>query len=203
MEIFGKQQRKCYRSLLFRGLKPRSKKKKRPKKMISEFFASHCFFFFAKSFYFRNFVSTIGFFNIKHSCRLATSRPLKSSRTCHTRTDHRISRIKSSFELLCALVWDVTHFQLKTWIFGIRSTASGAFFTYLVIDKDYFWNQNDDRGRIPGRNLPVLNFASHLTKPWTDRFAHVNGKQLWPLRFPGKEKNSNMEKALFDLPIVL
>ena len=30
---------------------------------------------------------------------------------------------------------------------------------------------------IPGRNLPVLNFAHHLTKPWTDQFVHVNGKQ--------------------------
>ena len=25
---------------------------------------------------------------------------------------------------------------------------------------------------IPGRNLPVLNFAYHLPKPWSDRFAH-------------------------------
>ena len=30
---------------------------------------------------------------------------------------------------------------------------------------------------IPGRNLLVLNFAYHLPKPWTDRFAHINGKQ--------------------------
>ena len=30
---------------------------------------------------------------------------------------------------------------------------------------------------IPGRNLPVLNFACHLPRPWTDQFAHVNGKQ--------------------------
>ena len=30
---------------------------------------------------------------------------------------------------------------------------------------------------ILGRNLPVLNFAYHLPKPRTDRFAHVNGKQ--------------------------
>ena len=30
---------------------------------------------------------------------------------------------------------------------------------------------------IPGWNLPVLNFEYHLPKPWTDRFAHVNGKQ--------------------------
>ena len=31
---------------------------------------------------------------------------------------------------------------------------------------------------IPRRNLPFLNFANHLPRPWTDRFAHVNGKQL-------------------------
>ena len=30
---------------------------------------------------------------------------------------------------------------------------------------------------IPGRNLPALNFAYHLPRPWTDRFTHVNGKQ--------------------------
>jgi len=29
----------------------------------------------------------------------------------------------------------------------------------------------------PERNLPVLNFVYHLPKPWSDRFAHVNGKQ--------------------------
>ena len=28
---------------------------------------------------------------------------------------------------------------------------------------------------IPGRNLPALNFAYHLPRPWIDRFAHVNG----------------------------
>ena len=95
---------------------------------LEPLFASHCFFFFAKSFYLRNFVSTIGFFNIKYSCRLATSRPLilfvirspscchKFSHTCQlswidyytnlqvSRTGHHISRINSSFELFCALV---------------------------------------------------------------------------------------------------
>ena len=58
-----------------------------------------------------------------------------------------ISRIKSSFELFCAIVWNLAHFELKTWIFLIRncSTVSEAFYTYLVTDKDYFWHQNDDR----------------------------------------------------------
>ena len=32
---------------------------------------------------------------------------------------------------------------------------------------------------IPGRNLPVLNFAYHLPEPGTYRFALVNGK--WPM----------------------
>ena len=41
---------------------------------------------------------------------------------------------------------------------------------------------SDFRGRIsvnaiPGRNLPVLIFAYHLSKPRADRLAHVNGKQ--------------------------
>ena len=43
---------------------------------------------------------------------------------------------------------------------------------------------------IPGRNLPVLNFAYHLPKPCTDRFSHV---QLWMvtnrfLRFSNKNE---------------
>ena len=29
----------------------------------------------------------------------------------------------------------------------------------------------------PEQNLPILNFVYHLLKPWSDRFAHVNGKQ--------------------------
>ena len=36
-------------------------------------------------------------------------------------------RDKSSFDLFCALVWDLTHFKLKTSIFLIRSAVSGAF----------------------------------------------------------------------------
>ena len=30
---------------------------------------------------------------------------------------------------------------------------------------------------ILGRNLPIMDFAYHLPKPWTDRFANVNDKQ--------------------------
>ena len=33
---------------------------------------------------------------------------------------------------------------------------------------------------IPGWNLPVLNFAFHLPRPWTDQFAHVNHWQSNP-----------------------
>ena len=51
-----------------------------------------------------------------------------------------ISRTKSSFELSCALVWDLAHFKLKTSIFQFL----GHFCMYLVTDKDYFWHQNDD-----------------------------------------------------------
>ena len=38
---------------------------------------------------------------------------------------------------------------------------------------------------IPGRNLLVLNFAHHLPKPWTDRFANANSKHhvFIPTRF--------------------
>ena len=30
---------------------------------------------------------------------------------------------------------------------------------------------------ISGQNLPVLNFAYHLPKQWTDQYANVDGKQ--------------------------
>ena len=30
---------------------------------------------------------------------------------------------------------------------------------------------------ISGQNFPVLNFAYHLPKLWSDRFVDVNGKQ--------------------------
>ena len=43
---------------------------------------------------------------------------------------------------------------------------------------------------IPGWNLPVLNSAYHLSKLWSDQFAHVNSKKptsgggpLWPETF--------------------
>ena len=62
-----------------------------------------------------------------------------------SRTGPYISGIKSSFELFCALVWDLTHFKLKTSIFLIRSAVSGAFLhVFSHYDKDYFWDQNDD-----------------------------------------------------------
>ena len=32
--------------------------------------------------------------------------------------------------------------------------------------------------RDSGTKLPVLNLVNHLPKPWTNRFAQVNGKQL-------------------------
>ena len=44
-----------------------------------------------------------------------------------SRTGHQISRIKSSFELFCALVRHLAQFKLKTSIFLIRSAVSGAF----------------------------------------------------------------------------
>ena len=38
-----------------------------------------------------------------------------------SRTGHQVSRMKSSLDLFCALVWDAAHFLLKMWIFLIRS----------------------------------------------------------------------------------
>ena len=41
---------------------------------------------------------------------------------------------------------------------------------------------------IPVQNLPVPNFAYHLPKSWTDRFAHVNDKL--PKNSMKKDQNS-------------
>ena len=48
---------------------------------------------------------------------------------------------------------------------------------------------------ILGRNLPVLNFSYHLPKPWTDRFAHVNGKQ--PFIFYSYPSNKVEKQKVF------
>ena len=53
----------------------------------------------------------------KHTCQL--SRIIRESPgyggadLLVSRTGHQIFRIKSSFDLFCALVWDVAHFFLK------------------------------------------------------------------------------------------
>ena len=40
------------------------------------------------------------------------------------------------------------------------------------------WNLFVQMGNaILGRNSPVVNFAYHWPKPWTDPFAHVDGNQ--------------------------
>ena len=62
-----------------------------------------------------------------------------------SRTGHHISRIKSSFELFCALVWDLAHFSSKLEFFLFVVRFLGHFCTYLVTDKDYFWHQRWSR----------------------------------------------------------
>ena len=52
---------------------------------------------------------------------------------------------------------------------------------------------------ILGRNLLVLNFSYHLPKPWTDRFAHVNGKEpfifySYPSNKVEKQKNLSEDR---------
>ena len=49
---------------------------------------------------------------------------------------------------------------------------------------------------IPGRNLLVLNFAHHLPKAWTDRLAHVNGKQPGFLGNTGRSYEARENNAL-------
>ena len=55
--------------------------------------------------------------------------------------------------------------------------------------------------RLPGWNLPVLNFAHHLLKPWTVRFAHVNGKQ--PLFLPKVLEWNQSKSFLSAVPTIL
>ena len=62
-----------------------------------------------------------------------------------SRTGHHISRIKSSLEFFCALVWDLAHFSSKLEFFLFVVRFLGHFCTYLVTDKDYFWHQRSSR----------------------------------------------------------
>ena len=78
------------------------------------------------------------------------SRIIRESHTYDTnlpvsRTGHHISRIKSSLEFFCALVWDLAHFSSKLEFFLFLVRFLGHFCTYLVTDKDYFWHQRWSR----------------------------------------------------------
>ena len=44
-----------------------------------------------------------------------------------SRTGHQISRIKSSYELFCALIWNLSHFLPKFEFSMIQSSVSGVF----------------------------------------------------------------------------
>ena len=65
-----------------------------------------------------------------------------------SRTGHHISRIKSSFELFCALVWDLAHVSSKLEFFLFVVRFLGHFCSCLVTDKDYFWHQMKRWSRI-------------------------------------------------------
>ena len=54
---------------------------------------------------------------------------------------------------------------------------------------------------IPGQNSPVLIFSYHLPKLWTDRLAHVNGKQP-EIQATSKAAPPNFPASRFDLPRV-
>ena len=43
--------------------------------------------------------------------------------------------------------------------------------------KSHLWYQFQAFEAVIGSRKWFVNFAYHLPKPWTDRFAHVNGKQ--------------------------
>ena len=50
---------------------------------------------------------------------------------------------------------------------------------------------------ILGQTLPVLNFPYYLTKPWTDRFACVNGKKnLHMSKHLHKSRDKNNEEKI-------
>ena len=55
---------------------------------------------------------------------------------------------------------------------------------------------------IPGRNLPVLDCLpfTQTCKPWTDRFAHVKGKQPILTQFIWPEKKKLLKKISKKLP---
>ena len=83
-----------------------------------------------------------------HTCQLSRiirESPRYDANLPVSRTGHHISRIKSSFEFFCALVWDLAHFCSKHEFFLLVVRFLGHFCTYLVTDKDYFWHQRWSR----------------------------------------------------------
>lgn len=52
---------------------------------------------------------------------------------------------------------------------------------------------------IPGYNSPVLIFAYHLPKPWTDRLAHLNGKEP-EIQATAKAAVPYFPESRYDLP---
>ena len=55
-----------------------------------------------------------------------------------SRTGHQISQIKWTFELFCALVWNLAHFFSKFELSSFIVRFLGHFCLYLVTDKDYY-----------------------------------------------------------------
>ena len=54
------------------------------------------------------------------------------------RTGHQIYQIKSSYELFCALIWNLSHFLPKFKFFGLKFSFWGTFACISSLAKSYF-----------------------------------------------------------------
>ena len=103
----------------------------------------------------------------------------------YLRAWHRLKNTGSSGTSEKCPVFPVGMFQTEVVFHFIKAICDTSFRPSRTLIGKWIWFVQMVNP-IPGLNLLVLNSAYHLPKLWTDRFAHVNGKQpLSPLKLKG------------------
>ena len=106
----------------------------------------------------------------------------------------KISWIKSSYELFCALIWNFSHFLPKFNFLWFKVRFLGNFRTYFITDKDYynqgFWYFAGKKARFRGI------FRGKFTEKWADFAGFSRGKSQNSLknRLISWEKSQNLLK---------
>ena len=85
---------------------------------------------------------------------------LSDTTTISSCTGEQISRIKSSYEIFCALIWNYPIFAKNSNFLSVKVWFLGHFCMYFISDKDYFpitiINANCD-GSVPHVRLHIMS----------------------------------------------